>query len=63
MKFTFNVAQDPDYDDCWSIYLDNGIGAGAEIAGKIHYKTLADDITASLSTLSQDDIKVLFELN
>ena len=60
MTYTFDVQDDPDYEGFFSIWIDNGQGCGAEIAGKTGSRLAADCLCAYLNSLSQERIEALF---
>jgi|HubBroStandDraft_3_1064219.scaffolds.fasta_scaffold00002_5 hypothetical protein len=63
-KYTFDVQSDPDNDDgSCSIFIDNGLGSGAEVCGKIASPKVATFIAAYLNTLQQDQIKEVWDIS
>jgi hypothetical protein len=52
--YTFTVENDPDIPEFFSVYADRD-GAGAEVAGKIGERCVAEIIAATLNQLCDHD--------
>lgn len=61
MKYTFMFDTDPEDPECLSVFIDNGIGAPAEIAGRICYVSIAAGLCDMLNAWPEDKVLALAE--